>query len=95
MCSSFIFVSVIGWPKEIQEGKEFIWLTISKFRVLERSQGRNSSKSREKWMNLCGSLPFSFRPTHMMQEPLCLGDGGCLINYQDNILQTYPQANLI
>lgn len=28
MCSSFIFVSVTGWPKEIQEGKEFIWLTI-------------------------------------------------------------------
>lgn len=25
MCSSFIFVSVIGWPKE---RKEFIWLTI-------------------------------------------------------------------
>lgn len=90
MCSSFIFVSVTGWSKETQEGKEFIWLTIPSSEFLREVKAGTQPRAERN-----GSLPFSFCLTHMMQEPLCLGDGGCLINYQDNILQTYPQANLI
>lgn len=76
--SSFIFVSVTGWPKETQEGKNLFGLQFQVQSSWEKSRQELKQlvtlypvKSREKWVNLCG-----FRLTHMMQEPLCLGDGG-------------------